>query len=1506
MSAKEALAAHQRHLVRKVTHAMQREGLPDDLLTESAVEARFCGATGFPEAADSVAYEPTQGLLAVGTSDGRVVLIGRPGVEFTLRSASRSPTQHLCFLPHKGALLRVTQDGDCQLFSAVSRRLLTSIWLQGDTINSVTLLPGSDPYVLLGCESGNVRVVALLDEDGRPAAGAKPAADLAVQPYQVLGQEVDGKSGVVAVAVAHLRDRPLLLLVHRHSGALIWDIRQAGVPPSAGGLGFWRAAARLAAAERILCAAIDAEDEHSKPTCACWVGERANCFAVGYDDGSILVWGVPPMALQGDPFKVIEPPDARLLMTLRVAGRGVHAAAVRSLSFMPGGGGAGAAEDCLLVFGGQGQSEPDMLALLPLTAQPDGDGGGRQVPWFGNIKGLCTMPAQGALSGSERPRGLMILTEGGQLVVHDLASWQPTPLTLPIQELPPITVSAFVPTVSVALLAEPGGSAAVSPRSPKLSAASGGAGGGGAPSPSPRGGGPASASAAAAAAGTAAAAGQALPQHALTLDRVRACSRRAGQQAGDAGAGGSHHHHSLPDHWPFSGGEPACSMAAGGGGGGDAAAGTAKRHPSALYFTGHRDGRVRVWDATVQVPELLLTVPATAGQERLRAVTAMEVCPFSGIVIVGHQGGDVRLYQFTESAQSVQRMNIDETLLPYGNVGHQAGGFQYIMRYSTHSADVTAVALATKLKLAAVTDAGGNLSLLDLLQPAQLFSTRAMSQPVAQLVFGSHVIPGPTKEDPGVERVVLFLAGADSSACMVGLDRGEPIGRPMRPKNASRPLAMALLDPSGIPLPLLHGQLVLHWATNNASGGAAGGTPAAARVSSLKEDDPAVAGRVSRLSLSERPTSTSPLPHATSRRSTGADSHRSWSRADSGEPEGAERESSVEVHELPSDDDDELDSHLAAAVQAVEEEKKAKATKFKLPKAFQRPGSRGSQAATPAPAAAGAGGDAGEAGDLPSPGSDAGSGSVFAAASAAGGSGQSGGEFDPVNALQDFYGPGAGPAPGADPASPGSPTLSAGLQSPPGSRSGGGELLSQADLVDYPYLIDGDPTPAAYLLLCCADYLRLYPADNVRLGDRSTERKASFEAGLCFAAPFMSVHGPGVASVDASDALQVHSLPGLAPLCRRQLEDSRVLGFRWACQPAAAAASCCSLDGQLVLVAPGNEVARLAVVADCALPAAPAAVYSLRVAQAAAAAATARRPAGAGGAAAAGGYPVRVEAPAATATEAGGDDGGSASPVGAGAAAKGFGRFFDQAASTVTGLASTAMQELDRARAAGQTALQRLGTAAAGEAPSRALPPLAVLFATPVEPLEDDLEYMPESDAASEAASSSSGAAPSAAAAAGGAVVAGAAAAAAPPPSAAPPARKAPHSLVSPREAAAKLKNLLPVGRSKSERAELLERDAAAAAVAGGGSSSARSPGGGGGGGWTGAGKDKPGTAAAGAKAGDVRGVMEQNQRMLAERGERLAALDERTAAMQGDAEDFASMARKLAEMQAAKKWYQL
>lgn len=171
-----------------------------------------------------------------------------------------------------------------------------------------------------------------------------------------------------------------------------------------------------------------------------------------------------------------------------------------------------------------------------------------------------------------------------------------------------MTLARLVPTVSLAVLKESaaGGSAAVSPRPSSTGLAS----------PSPRGGEAPSAGSVALQVQQQQQQGPP-PQHALTLDRVRACSRRGGALA-DAGGSGP----PPPlEHWPFTGGQPAASLASGSA----ASAASVRRHPSALYLSGHRDGRVRVWDATTQVPELLLTIPTAAGQERLRAVTAMEV-----------------------------------------------------------------------------------------------------------------------------------------------------------------------------------------------------------------------------------------------------------------------------------------------------------------------------------------------------------------------------------------------------------------------------------------------------------------------------------------------------------------------------------------------------------------------------------------------------------------------------------------------------------------------------------------------------------------------------------------------------------------------------------------------------------------------------------------------------------------------------------------------------------------
>ena len=51
---------------------------------------------------------------------------------------------------------------------------------------------------------------------------------------------------------------------------------------------------------------------------------------------------------------------------------------------------------------------------------------------------------------------------------------------------------------------------------------------------------------------------------------------------------------------------------------------------------------------------------------------------------------------------------------------------------------------------------------------------------------------------------------------------------------------------------------------------------------------------------------------------------------------------------------------------------------------------------------------------------------------------------------------------------------------------------------------------------------------------------------------------------------------------------------------------------------------------------------------------------------------------------------------------------------------------------------------------------------------------------------------------------------------------------------------------------------------------------------------------------------MEENISKLAERGEKLRRLDETTAQMSNEADSFADMAKRIQEIQANKKWWQL
>jgi hypothetical protein len=74
------------------------------------------------------------------------------------------------------------QDGDLQLFGLEEGGILDNMPLEEDHVTAVAAFE-AEPYVLLGCASGAVRVVALLKDGGTTADGVGRINSMERLPY---------------------------------------------------------------------------------------------------------------------------------------------------------------------------------------------------------------------------------------------------------------------------------------------------------------------------------------------------------------------------------------------------------------------------------------------------------------------------------------------------------------------------------------------------------------------------------------------------------------------------------------------------------------------------------------------------------------------------------------------------------------------------------------------------------------------------------------------------------------------------------------------------------------------------------------------------------------------------------------------------------------------------------------------------------------------------------------------------------------------------------------------------------------------------------------------------------------------------------------------------------------------------------------------------------------------------------------------------------------------------
>ncbi|XP_045467451.1 syntaxin-binding protein 5 isoform X3 [Harmonia axyridis] len=177
---------------------------------------------GFPFQPTSMAFDPVQKLLAIGSKCGSLRILGQPGVDIHVRHDMEGPpgsaaVLHLQFLVNEGALLSATADDTLHLWNFRQKvpQVVQSLKFQKEKITCVHL-PLQSKWIYVGTEKGNVHVVQ-------------------IENFHLSGYVINWNKAIEATrktrpgSIVHLSDNPLdasKLLIGFESGLVVlWDLR---------------------------------------------------------------------------------------------------------------------------------------------------------------------------------------------------------------------------------------------------------------------------------------------------------------------------------------------------------------------------------------------------------------------------------------------------------------------------------------------------------------------------------------------------------------------------------------------------------------------------------------------------------------------------------------------------------------------------------------------------------------------------------------------------------------------------------------------------------------------------------------------------------------------------------------------------------------------------------------------------------------------------------------------------------------------------------------------------------------------------------------------------------------------------------------------------------------------------------------------------------------------------------------------------------------------------------
>nr|XP_011469925.1 PREDICTED: uncharacterized protein LOC101299721 isoform X2 [Fragaria vesca subsp. vesca] len=392
---------------------------PQARVSQADLDPRVVFHYGIPSTASILALDRTQSLLAIGTLDGRIKVIGGDNIEGLLISPKPLAFKYLEFLENQSFLVSVSSENEIQVWDLEHKQIAGSLQWECN-ITAFSIIYGTN-YMYIGNEYAMVSLVKYDAEDQK----------IKLLPYYITSNFIAEAAGMSlpdtlsVVGVLHQPSSPgnRLLIAYENGLLVLWDALQDQVVLVRGSKDLQVKEETVHSYPRgkrteLSDAKSDSKQVEKEISSLCWVCDDGSTLAVGYVDGDIMFWDLSTAASTKDHrSKNIANNVAKLQLSSddkRLPVIVLHWSAnrlnnhPRGQLFVYGGGGIGS-EEVLTVLSVDWSSGIESLKCL----------GRVDLTLVGSFADMVLLPAAGAMENGDIL--LFTLTNQGQLHVYDEA-----------------------------------------------------------------------------------------------------------------------------------------------------------------------------------------------------------------------------------------------------------------------------------------------------------------------------------------------------------------------------------------------------------------------------------------------------------------------------------------------------------------------------------------------------------------------------------------------------------------------------------------------------------------------------------------------------------------------------------------------------------------------------------------------------------------------------------------------------------------------------------------------------------------------------------------------------------------------------------------------------------------------------------------------------------------------------------------------------------------------------